>query len=184
MRRLTQLLGHHLTLRSRVGQGSVFGVRLERCDPGVTPISEPMVRTPGNLSGTRVLIVNDDPLALASLDSLLAAWGCDVTGAASLDEALALTDPDLPPEVLITDYRLQGHQTGLEVVTGVTQRIGYQVRCILITGDTGSDTINKARAAGVPMLHKPVRPAKMRAVLQRLLQTHEADESAATQDSP
>lgn len=184
VRRLTQLLGHHLTLRSRVGQGSVFGVRLERCEPGVTPTSEPMIRTPGNLSGTRVLIVDDDPLALASLDSLLAAWGCDVTGAASLDEALALTDPDLPPEVLITDYRLQGHQTGLEVVTGVTQRIGYQVRCILITGDTGSDTINKARAAGVPMLHKPVRPAKMRAVLQRLLQTHEPDESAATHDSP
>jgi len=184
VRRLTQLLGHHLSLRSRVGHGSVFGVRLERCEPEVVPISEPMVRTPGNLSGTRVLIVDDDPLALASLDSLLAAWGCDVTGAASLDEALALTDPDRPPEVLITDYRLQGHQTGLEVVTGVTQRIGYQVRCILITGDTGTETINKARSAGVPMLHKPVRPAKMRAVLQRILRTEETDEQGSTVDGP
>lgn len=184
VRRLTQLLGHHLTLRSRVGQGSVFGVRLERCDPVVRPHQEPMMRTPGNLSGTRVLVVDDDPLALASLDSLLAAWGCDVTGAASLDEALALTDPDRPPEVLITDYRLQGHQTGLEVVSGVTQRVGYQMRCILITGDTGADTINKARAAGVPMLHKPVRPAKMRAVLQRLLRADDADEQADVTEHP
>jgi len=184
VRRLTQLLGHHLTLRSRVGQGSVFGVRLERCEPVARPHQEPMMRTPGNLSGTRVLVVDDDPLALASLDSLLAAWGCDVTGAASLDEALALTDPDRPPEVLITDYRLQGHQTGLEVVSGVTQRVGYQMRCILITGDTGADTINKARAAGVPMLHKPVRPAKMRAVLQRLLRADDADEQTGVTEHP
>jgi signal transduction histidine kinase len=169
VRRLTQLLGHSLSLRSRPGRGSVFSVTVERCEPQATPPEGPAERAPGNLSGTRILIVDDDPLALTSLDSLLASWGCEVTAAASLDDALALLDPTAPPDVLITDYRLQGHQTGLEVIDQIAGRTGYRMRCILITGDTGTETINKARAAELPMLHKPVRPAKLRALMQRML---------------
>jgi len=169
VRRLTQLLGHTLSLRSRLGLGSVFGVRVERCAPQPLPATGPTERVPGSLAGTRVVLVDDDPLALTSLDSLLASWQCEVTAAPSLDEALDLLDPTQPPDVLITDYRLQGHQTGLDVIDRVTARIGYRVRCILITGDTGAETINKARAAQLPMLHKPVRPAKLRALMQRML---------------
>ncbi len=169
VRRLTQLLGHTLSLRSQPGRGSVFGIRVARCAPQEQTLSSTPERTPGNLAGTRVAVVDDDPLALTSLDSLLSSWGCEVTAAASLDEALALIDPERPPDVLLTDYRLQGRQTGLEVVEQVTARVGYRLRSILITGDTGTDTINKARSAELPMLHKPVRPAKLRALLQRML---------------
>ncbi|QID19081.1 response regulator [Nitrogeniibacter mangrovi] len=179
VRRLTLLLGHTLMLRSRPGHGSVFGVRVERCAPQTEPDIAPAERPPGTLDGTRVLVVDDDPLALASLDSLLAAWGCEVTAASSLGEALALLDPTRPPEVLITDYRLQGHQTGLEVIERIAALVGYRLRSILITGDTGSDVINRARAASLPILHKPVRPAKLRAVMQRLLS--QRDEETETE---
>ena len=35
--------------------------------------------------------------------------------------------------------------------------------------DTAPEALARARAAGLPLLHKPLRPAKLRALLHRML---------------
>ena len=43
---------------------------------------------------------------------------------------------------------------------------------MLISGDTAPESLARIQATGVPMLHKPVRPARLRALMHRLLTDH------------
>ncbi|MBT0960996.1 response regulator [Denitromonas sp. IR12] len=178
VRRLTQLLDHRLSLRSRPGVGSVFGVSARRVAPEAPAVVIPADRQPGSLQDVSVAVLDDDPLALDSLTSLLSAWGCQVTAAAMPSALIDALTGGARPDILITDYRLQEHHTGLEVIANLRGAFGYQLRAILISGDTASEPLERARAAGVPLLHKPVRPAKLRALMQRMLTAEEPDDEA------
>ena len=59
---------------------------------------------------------------------------------------------------------------GIEVITRLRQRFGHNIPAILVTGDTAPDTILRISQAGFPLLHKPLRPAKLRALLTHLIQ--------------
>ena len=50
------------------------------------------------------------------------------------------------------------------------QHFGRQVAAVILSGDTSAAAIANARRAGIPLLHKPVRPARLRALLQRKTQ--------------
>ncbi|MCB1952560.1 MAG: response regulator [Zoogloeaceae bacterium] len=169
VRRLTQLLNHRLSLRSGPGWGSVFGVSARRVPAEASATIAPTDRQPGSLQNVRIAILDDDPLALESLNSLLCSWGCDVTSAAMPSALLDVLAGAPMPDILITDYRLQEHQTGLDVIGSLRNAFGQRLRAILISGDTAPEPAERARAAGVPLLHKPVRPAKLRALVQRML---------------
>ena len=126
-------------------------------------------------------ILDDDPMALESLDSLLSAWECDVISAATLPELLSALSGGRHPDALICDYRLQGGMTGLDAITMVRE-IGHDIpTTIVISGDTTTSTLNRVRSAGYPLLYKPVRPAKLRALMQRLVAHPAGDE--ATEDT-
>ena len=177
VRRLTQLLGHGVTLRSAPGRGSVFGVTLARAAATAAPYSPIEPRAPGNLEGICVAILDDDPMALESLHSLLSAWECDVIAAASLPELLSALDTDRSPDVLVCDYRLQGDLTGLEA-NATVRKAGHDIATtIVISGDTSAPTLDQVRSAGFPLLHKPVRPAKLRALMHRLVAHPSGDDT-------
>jgi signal transduction histidine kinase len=170
VRRLTDLLGHRLTLRSRVGAGSVFAVELSLA-PAQGMTAEPDgERPPGDLAGTRVAVVDDDPLALTSLHSLLLSWGCLVYPADSLENlTMELATRGIIPQVIVSDYRLRGPRTGVDVIRALRNRFDPDLPAILISGDTAAETLREAQTEGLVLLHKPVRPAKLRALLNRLL---------------
>ncbi|THF61358.1 ATP-binding response regulator [Pseudothauera rhizosphaerae] len=169
VRRLTDLLGHRLTLRSARGAGSVFALELPAAVPDHERPGAVVERSPGDLRGWRIALVEDDPLARAGMQGLLTTWGCDVSAAADLDELLAAHAPDdPPPQLLISDYRLHGPADGVEVIGQLRAHWKEDIPAVLISGDTGADTLKAAQASGIPLLHKPVRPARLRALLHRL----------------
>ena len=51
------------------------------------------------------------------------------------------------------------------------QAFGADIAAALLTGDTAPDTIQAIDASGLPVLHKPLKPAKLRAFLSHLLAT-------------
>lgn len=169
VRRLTDLLDHRLTLRSAPRRGSVFSLEV----PAATP--DPLLeggageRPPGDLGGWRIALIEDDPLARAGMQGLLTTWGCTVCAAASLEELLAAPDADAaPPQLLISDFRLHGGDNGIAAIGVMRARWGKDIPAVLISGDTGADTLQLAQSSGIPLLHKPVRPARLRALLHRL----------------
>lgn len=169
VRRLTDLLGHRLSLRSAPGKGSVFSLELPAAEPDQARPGAAAERSPGDLGGWRIALLEDDPLARAGMQGLLTTWGCEVQAAATLDELLAAYEDDaLPPELLISDFRLHGPADGIEILACLRARWGAELPAVLISGDTGAETLKRAQAAALPLLHKPVRPARLRALLHRL----------------
>ena len=57
-------------------------------------------------------------------------------------------------------------------------KIGRSKRAFLISGDTGPERLREARASGHHLLHKPVHPMMLRAMLNRLLKEDAADKAA------
>ena len=169
VRRLTDLLGHRLTLRSCPGHGSVFAVEVPLAHPVAADTAVDVTRPPGDLGGLHVALIDDDPLARGSMQSLLASWGCAVTAASNMDALVdALNRETSPPRMIISDFRLDGSSNGVEVIRSLRAWKGREIPAVLITGDTAPETLRLAQSEGLPLLHKPVRPARLRALLNRL----------------
>ena len=84
--------------------------------------------------------------------------------ATSLPEARALALPDAP-DVLLTDYRLQGGVTGRDVINAMRERWGASLRCVIVTGDTAPDRLRDAHNSGAHLLHKPLSANQLLAAL-------------------
>jgi len=117
-----------------------------------------------------VLLVDDEPAILRGMAELFDNWNIDLVTAHSADEAEHWLDSvGRPPDVIVSDYRLPDGD-GIDVVMRLRHRYGHDLPAILITGDTAPETIQRIGQAGFPLLHKPLRPAKLRALLTHLIQ--------------
>ena len=59
----------------------------------------------------------------------------------------------------------------METVAALRARLGSEVRAIHISGDTAPESVERMQASGLPILYKPVRPAKLRALITSYLDT-------------
>lgn len=167
VRRLSDLLQLQLTLCSTPGRGATFAITLPLAHGGsTTEMQLPEDREPGDLHGMRVALIEDDPLALAAMESLLGSWGCRVHLGTNLDDLLVAMPSDEAPQVIVSDYRL-GEDSGVDVVAALRSRFGAELPAALVSGDTAPEVLAHCQRAGLPLLHKPVRPARLRAFLSR-----------------
>ena len=171
--RTAHLLGHSFTLRSSLGQGTRFTleVPLARADAAPPePVQAPAIT---RLNGLAVMVIEDDALAAEGLVGLLASWGCTVLAADGQQQALAHMAQSGVPDVIVSDYRLRGGDNGIAAIDALRIAAGHSIAACLMSGDTDQALITQARQAGLTLLHKPVRPAKLRSLL-RSLTTHES----------
>lgn len=174
--RTCRLLDMPIEVRSRPGHGSVFSVRVPYGDPARVVAAE-RSRAADSLEGMHVLVVDDDKEIRAAMRGLLEGWGCEVAAAASG----AGVDAELEgftPDVILADYRLPGDENGIEVIRRVRGRFPG-TDAIVISGDIGTEVLRAAQAAGHQLLHKPLRPARLRALLGSLWRTRNQAERAA-----
>jgi len=163
--RTCKLLGMPIEVRSRPGHGSMFAVRVPYGDPARVVATE-RSRAADSLDGLRVLVIDDDKEIRAAMRGLLEGWGCEVASAPSGAAVDAETE-DFAPDVILADYRLPGDENGIQVITRVRERFP-QSDGIVVSGDIGAEVLRAAEASGHPLLHKPLRPARLRALLGSL----------------
>jgi two-component system, sensor histidine kinase len=169
--RLGRLLDHPIELTSRIGRGSRFSVSVPivRAPAETAPVSRAATSF-DPLNGKFVLVIDDDERVLESMRGLLRGWGCRVTTADSGVAALsALADQGEGPDLIVSDYRLANGSTGISAIEQVRRAVGAPIPAILVTGDTGPERLRDATASGLQLLHKPVPPMTLRALLSRLL---------------
>jgi CheY-like chemotaxis protein len=172
--RLAHLLGCRISVASRPGKGSVFAVEVPRGQKAaMPPVVVSAVGTNDSLRGAFVLVVDDDAMVCAAMQSQLTGWGCKVATAANGDDAVtALESSDRLPDALLCDYRLPGEETGISVVRRLREMALYEIPAALVSGDTAPESLRMAKASGLPLLAKPVAPAKLRALLEHLVSAH------------
>ena len=184
VRRLSEILGHRLSVESRPGHGSVFRIRAERAAPGE---AAPPAPEPDALADPRpglILAIDDEAAIRTAMAELLRSWGHEVVAAAGGDEAVAVLSAlkaegrGARPDLIICDFRLQGGEDGVEVIRRLAEVFGAETPAILLTGDTAADRIREAQASGYPLLHKPLAHARLRATVTSLLR--QARQSAGT----
>jgi signal transduction histidine kinase/ActR/RegA family two-component response regulator len=163
--RLAQLLGHRVPLRSAPGAGSTFSILLPRGTASPESAPRPAPET-ADVSGMLVAVVDDDDVVLEAMTALLGKWGCQSMCAGSGTELLARLAGTLRvPDLLVCDYRLRGGESGLDAVEMVREEFNADIPAAIITGDTGPERLREVEASGLAILHKPVNPARLRALL-------------------
>ena len=83
------------------------------------------------MQGRKVLLVDDEPDVLDTLESILSEEGYEVATAHGSQDALELIDT-FPAEIVLSDYMMPG-MCGVELLNKIKQRFPHIVP-ILITG--------------------------------------------------
>ncbi|MGP1609168.1 MAG: response regulator, partial [Burkholderiales bacterium] len=115
------------------------------------------------------LVVDDDELARTAVVGLLQSWGCLVFSATGRDEALGIVAGIGAPDIIACDFHLGRGDTAVELVAQLRNAAGTPVPAFVMSGDTGPDVAQATEKAGLLLLHKPVRPARLRALMHRLV---------------
>lgn len=177
--RAARVLGHRLSLRSVPGRGSCFTLEVPITDAvasAAVTAEAAILADNFSFAGVTALVVEDDLLARRALVDLLRSWHCVVVEAGSADNARRLLASDCRPDVIASDFRLPNGQSGIDLVVQARATLGSKVAAFIISGDTHADVMAAAKAAELPLLHKPVQAARLRRVLQLLLQNARAAE--------
>lgn len=169
-RGISLVLGHQLTLRSWPGAGSVFAITLNQATSPVTPQLPvaPVVRD-SQLEGVRVLCIDNERDILVAMASLLERWGCEVRCALNQSEAEGIVTEGFVPRLVLSDYHLDDDKTGLQALDGLQQVHGDHIGGIIISADRKSELQAQIREQGYGYISKPVKPLKLRALMNSLL---------------
>jgi PAS domain S-box-containing protein len=182
-RRLSEAMGGSLTVASRPGRGSSFGLALPRrsvfTDEVVAVDGSSGERAPsGPTPSGVVLVVEDNPVSQMLVARQLERLGYRVVITGSGEEALAVF-PELSPAAVLMDWQLPGID-GLETTRGIrrAEELGLRVPVIAMTASALAGDRERCLEAGMDdVLTKPVSMGTLGTALTRWL-TGEEDRVA------
>ncbi len=172
VRRLTQLLGHTLDVRSELGHGSVFEIGAPYADPAAAATAQTgEFPSPFLAQGVGLILVIDDEVSIQiAMKSLLESWGYEAITAGSCDEMLErIATHRTAPRLIISDYRLRDNASGIDAIERLRSEYNDEIPGMLITGDTAADRLKEAQESGFLLLHKPVPNHRLRASIAHLV---------------
>ena len=166
--RASRMLGHPVRIESRLGQGATFRIDAPLVAVGV--MRQSRASTPARGIAIRhVLVLDNEPAILDGMRAMLRGWSVKVRTAATLADARrAMRRWDQPIDVILADYHLADGDLGDAAVETLRADLGRDVPAIIITADRMPDLREALIAKRMHVLHKPVKPAQLRALLARL----------------
>jgi Na+/proline symporter/signal transduction histidine kinase len=175
--RIARVLDHKVTLRSAPGRGSTFAVELATAAP-LPAMATPAEKRPtpaAPLAGLCVLAIDNEPAITDGMRALLGGWGCTVVTATSLKEAIMALKRRAHPDVIVADYHLD-EGDGIEAIVSLRWKLGRALPAILLTADRSPSVRDEAAGKDIHVLHKPLKPAALRALLAQWRATRMAAE--------
>jgi PAS domain S-box-containing protein len=164
VRRMADLLGHSIDVRSQVGKGSCFTIsiplvgeeRVGEFDPDESPQLQQ-----DDASGL-IILIEDDVHVANAWGHLLEAEGYRVATAASATESRALINHvDEVPALIISDFNLLDGSTGVEAVTEIRDYYDTNIPAFIVTGDTSKVVKDAHPVENSTLMNKPVNTARL-----------------------
>ena len=169
--RLAKVLDHPVTVSSDLSKGSRFSVTIPVSSAPIPLAPERESVADISVAGAFVVIIEDNPIILEGLSRLLVNWECPVVGALTLQAAIvALAEHDRVPDLIISDYRLPNHETGIDAIAAIRALTKTVVPAIVITGDTGVEISQRISESGIALLRKPVTPADLKRAMAHAIE--------------
>jgi two-component system, sensor histidine kinase len=165
-RRSVALLDSRIDVASRLGRGSRFGFSQPLWSGAAENANGGSARELGVLrrGGDPLLLVEDDEDVRAALSDLLSRWGFAHHAEVDAEAALQRLTGEQRFSLLITDQRLPGKMTGLDLIQAMRSQLADPPPALLVTGEI-EPLVGEAEAAGIVILQKPVRAAQLRCLL-------------------
>lgn len=164
--RLSEIIDAKITVSSEHWKGSCFSVFVDEAEPQVDRNVGPDQLKSG-LKQLQVLCIDDEQENLNAMETLLTKWHLKVDCAKNLDEALE-SSQKAEPQVLLVDYQLGTDQTGIDIILHLRKLFEKDIPAVLVTANRSDSVIKEASDNNVFYLTKPVKPAKLRALLRSI----------------
>ena len=172
VQRTVQALGHSLVVKSKIGKGSTFRLHMPHVGAvarGAHVAAEQPVGAQ-TATGAIVLLIENDRDVREATARLLERWSCRTLMAHGLNAiAPLLAELKRPPDVVLADYHLDDGETGLAALEEVRRLAGRDIPAVVLTADHGTAVAADVLAAGCELMHKPIKPAELRALMTHLL---------------
>lgn len=173
VRRICRLLGTDISVQSIPGKGSLFSLELPSGDadhPADDLREQQAPQQAMGFNGCPVVVVDDNLEVLRSMARLLQSWDCQVIATGAVEEALTtIIDRDIAPKLLLTDFHLGDGNNGIAAINAINAETATPAPAIMISSDNSASLRDKLDRLGIPLLTKPVDPARLRATMQHLL---------------
>jgi len=173
VKEVARLLGFAVKITSRVGEGTRANITipnelLSEADIAVGPVAATAAVT-ATPTRARILLVEDNDGVRLATELFLRFEGFSVLSAPTVAEAETLFESFDRGDLIIADYHLDGRHTGLELLSKVRQRVGFDVPAVVLSGDLPS----VLRSLRVPVPHcrflsKPVDTTALLAAIEEL----------------
>jgi two-component system, chemotaxis family, CheB/CheR fusion protein len=183
VRRLANLLGVGIHVRSQLGKGSAFTISLpsgaRRGNSPVTPSAPPKLGRPRDDAPTAlanpagpILVVEDDPDVRDLLALFLTDEGYDVQTASDGPAAMTLLAKGrIRPSVMLIDFNLPKGTNGVELANAARLKLGHRVATVILTGDVSDETKALISDAGCTRLSKPMQLTELASVIAGFMVT-------------
>ncbi len=171
--RISRMLGYQVEVTSTIDNGSMFSVSLpmaEKPAPEKTPANTRQARSVQSLSGTEVFCIDNEPAILEGMKALLEGWGCQVYTGMTPKQAEAICSK-FPPEIILADYQLDDGKNGLDTMDRIRKKLKRPIPGILVTAVNTEEIKEEVRRRGYQILHKPIKPAGLRAMINKVLKS-------------
>mgnify|MGYP001817756234 FL=1 len=172
--RFSELLGHKITVYSKDNRGSMFSLLVPLCDKAVNPECGARVAdiTTG-LEKLNIFYVDDEENNIHALGTLMENWGCKYTSAISYDAAIEYTRNNPMPDAILMDYQLGPDANGIQLANAIREH-WPEVSICIVSAAPDEELSTLTAMYGYDFLRKPIKPGKLRAVLERYLQKSSA----------
>ncbi|MGA4635135.1 hybrid sensor histidine kinase/response regulator NahK/ErcS' [Pseudomonas solani] len=171
--KIAGMLGHRIQVRSRLGHGSRFSIEVplaKRAPRARVEASTPELLVE-RLRGSRVWVLDNDAAICAGMRTLLEGWGCQVVTALSEEDLARQVDNyHADADLLIADYHLDNGHNGVDAVASINARRGTALPALMITANYSNELRQQMRELGHTLMHKPVRPMKLKAAMSHLIE--------------
>lgn len=186
VKRLSSLLGHKVSVYSRLGGGTLFRLEI----PIFNESNELSSRKnhlfidsdPEEFSGglplslqknsrLNIVLVDDDSEIRGGLERLLVSWGMDVLSFSSLMEielfftAESFKANNINVDLIVSDFQLDNEDTGFDAIELVRKFTLESVPAVIVTGTDDEALLDELQRSEFEVLRKPVKPAKLRALI-------------------
>lgn len=172
VRRVEKLLGYRLEVESELGKGTSISFTVPLGEIALETFPYQMQEEVEDVYAVRVALLEDDIEIREATQDLLESWGCLVVAGGLPDEVVTqYAATGQRPDVLLSDYRLPAGVTAIHALKQMRELWGASLPALVITGDTGAATFDEIQSNQAIMLHKPLSPSRLRAMIHRALQS-------------